>query len=105
MGRKPIGKTAMMAAERQRRCRARLKALRPYAELERAWAACSRKKRSRFLRSLRSAAQLLKKERRAEREWALTMKTLATWPPDEAKRYLDGLRSSAELRAKETETA
>jgi hypothetical protein len=47
MGRKPIGKTAMTATERQQRRRARLQALRPYAELERAWAACSREELSR----------------------------------------------------------
>jgi hypothetical protein len=50
LGRKPIGKTAMTAAERQLRRRARLQEGRAYAELERAWAACSMSERARFKR-------------------------------------------------------
>lgn len=71
MGRKPIGKTAMTATERQRRRRASLRPGQRYDALKRAWAACAKGERARFLRELRAATTKRKKERRAERERAL----------------------------------
>jgi hypothetical protein len=46
MGRKPVGKVAMTAAERQRRRRAKLQPERSYDALRRAWAACGKRSRS-----------------------------------------------------------
>ena len=74
MGRRPIGKTAMTATERQRRRRARLRRGQGYDVLCRAWAACDKAERARFLRELRAPAAKRKKERRAERERALAEK-------------------------------
>ena len=47
MGRKPIGKTAMTAAERQQRYRARLRPSQRYDALRRAWDACGKSERTR----------------------------------------------------------
>jgi hypothetical protein len=74
MGRKPIGKTAMTVAERQRRRRARLWPERAYDALCRAWAACGRKERARFKRELHTELTAAKKARRAERERDLAEK-------------------------------
>jgi hypothetical protein len=56
MGRKPIGKTAMTATERQRRRRARLRPGQRYDALRAAWDACDKAERARFLRELRAAS-------------------------------------------------
>jgi hypothetical protein len=55
MGRKPIGKTAMTAAERQRRRRARLRKERPLADLRAAWDTFDKSERAWFLRELGTA--------------------------------------------------
>jgi hypothetical protein len=66
MGRKPIGKTAMTATERQRRRRARLREERPLADLRAAWDACGKAERARFLRELSADRTAAKKARRAQ---------------------------------------
>jgi hypothetical protein len=67
MGRKPSGKTAMTAAERQRRRRERLKPEKTYAALCAAWEVSSRAQRTRFLRDLRATTLAAKKALRAEK--------------------------------------
>jgi hypothetical protein len=80
MGRKPIGKTAMTAAERQRRRRARLRPGQRYDALRAAWEACDKKSGTRFLRELGAAKLSAKRERRAQRERELAEKIRAAWP-------------------------
>jgi hypothetical protein len=87
MGRKPIGKTAMTAAERQRRRRARLQKERPLADLRAAWDACDKKGRTRFLRELPAASLQRKQERRAALERALAEKIVSTWPEADRRLY------------------
>ena len=84
MFRKPIGKTAMTAAERQRRRRARLRPGQRYDALRAAWEACDKKGRTRFLRELSAVSLQRKKERRAERLRAIADKIRATWPTEGA---------------------
>jgi hypothetical protein len=94
MGRKPIGETAMTATERQRRRRARLRRGQGYDALCRAWAACDKAERARFLRELRAPAAKRKKERRAERERDLAEKISGGRPMAPAGAitgWLDGL--------------
>jgi hypothetical protein len=78
MGRKPIGNTAMTAAERQRRRRDRLRPGQRYDALRAAWEACDQKSRTRFLRELGAAKLSAKIERRAQRERELAEKIRAT---------------------------
>jgi hypothetical protein len=84
MGRKPIGKTAMTAAERQQRRRARLRPAQRYEALRRAWDACDKSERARFQRELGAAKLNAKKERRAQRERELAEKIRAAWPMEGA---------------------
>ena len=71
MGRKPIHREAMTAAERQRRRRDRLRQGQGLVALRRAWEECTKSERTRFLRELRADQLKAKQERRAERERAL----------------------------------
>jgi hypothetical protein len=68
MGRKPIGEKAMTATERQRRRRHRLKQEQGFVALRRAWDACTKAERTRFLRELSAERRLVAKHaRRAKR--------------------------------------
>jgi hypothetical protein len=89
MGSKPLGKVAMTAAERQRRRRARLRPKQRYDALTRAWDACGKAERSRFLRELRAVKLEAKRERRAQRERELAEKTVATWPEADRRRWFE----------------
>jgi hypothetical protein len=91
MGRKPIGKIAMTATERQRRRRARLRPAQRYDALRRAWDACDKAERTRFLRELSADRTAAKKARRAALERALAEKIVVTWPEADHRRWFEGL--------------
>jgi hypothetical protein len=91
LGRNPVGKSAMTAAERQRRRHARLRPAQRYDALRAAWEACDRKQRSRFLRELSADRTAGKKARRAALERALAEKIVATWLEADRRRWFEGL--------------
>jgi hypothetical protein len=74
MGRKPLGREAMTATQRQRRRRERLKQGQTLLALCRAWEACTKAERTRFLRGLRAEQLAAKQARRAARVMALAEK-------------------------------